>query len=94
MSTYYRGLSMLMHTGSTLPQLSSVELGLLRERLAGETSNGPAGEPLAGGIVIGKLGRDAEIMSVCDVDNLTTDHGEQNGLAAELLLGDLEEVLV
>lgn len=85
---------MLMHTSSTLPQLGSVELGLLRQRLASETADSPAGELLAGSIVIGKLGRDAEIMSVGDVNNLTTDHGEQNGLAGELFLGDLEEVLV
>lgn len=85
---------MLMHTGSTLPQLGSVELGLFRERLAGEPANSPTGEPLASSIVVGKLGRDAKIMSVGDVDNLTTDHGEQDGLAGELFLGDLEEVLV
>ncbi|KAJ3524774.1 hypothetical protein NM208_g11920 [Fusarium decemcellulare] len=84
----------LVHTSSSLPQPGCISLCLLGELLSPESANGATSKLGASLVVIGELGLDSKILSLCYVEDLAANHGEKHFLPAELFHGHLEEVVL
>lgn len=93
---------MLVRANAARPELSSGRLTLLAEPLTGESADRSGSQTLVDGLreMVGELGgeasRDVDKLGgvVGDEDGLASDDGHQDAVAAERLVGNLEEIIL
>lgn len=93
---------MLMRANPPLPQLSSSRLPILAKPLPSKATNRPSSQSLIDRLLEvvrelgGEAGRDRDEVGgvISNKDRRASDNRHQHAVAAELLVGDLEEVLL
>lgn len=93
-NTYRVFCLVLVNTSSSLAKLGGPLPGLVRKVLSSKSSNSATSQLRTGLVIVGILCIDAEVFSISDVDDLASNHGQENLLTAELLHRDLHKVLV